>query len=315
MGVFDYFKKEKIEERATTKRDKQREENNILSQKKLKDIFVEADNLVEQVKNNPNALRLDESSFQEVITALWSTIYNSALSTFLNSVEANYSNRNITEENYNKIKPLLLQWNEKLNKIRWVDQQHFVDFQEDLKLFSKQYPDWLKTKTIFQSFDEGVWKPFFEKYCTRTETIAKQFEDFLQRKRDKYYLMTESNYAFISPYEFEELVGEVFKRMGYQIEITSKSGDYGVDIIARDKNDVIAIQTKKYRTGNNVSNQDVQRLLGAMQLSTVKANKAILITTSDFTIQAKEQAKETPVELWNGKYFNSIILKYLGKQK
>ena len=190
-----------------------------------------------------------------------------------------------------------------------------MDFQNDLKLFSKQYPNWLKNKTVFQSFDEDLWRPVFEKYCTRMETIAKQIEDFLQRKRGKYYLMTESNYAFISPYEFEELVGEVFKKMGYQIEITSKSGDYGVDIIARDKNDVIAIQTKKYNKGNNVSNRDVQRLLGAMQLSTIKANKAILITTSDFTVQAKEQEKETPVELWNGEYLNSIILKYLGGQK
>ena len=49
-----------------------------------------------------------------------------------------------------------------------------------------------------------------------------------------------------------------------------------------------------------------------MQLSTIKANKGILITTTDFTVQAIEQAKETPVELWNGEYFNSILIKYHG---
>jgi restriction endonuclease Mrr len=49
-----------------------------------------------------------------------------------------------------------------------------------------------------------------------------------------------------------------------------------------------------------------------MQLSTIKANKGILITTSDFTVQAKEQAKGTAVELWNGEYFNKTLLKYLG---
>ncbi|MBI5677640.1 MAG: restriction endonuclease, partial [Planctomycetes bacterium] len=58
-------------------------------------------------------------------------------------------------------------------------------------------------------------------------------------------------------------------------------------------------------------NRDVQRLLGAMQLRSIKANKAVLITTSDFTIQAKEQAKEAPIELWNGNYLIEIVEKYM----
>jgi restriction system protein len=124
--------------------------------------------------------------------------------------------------------------------------------------------------------------------------------------------MAKSNYTFISPYEFEKVVAQLFERMGYKVELTSKSGDYGIDVIARYEQDVIAIQTKKYNQGNNVGNRDVQRLLGAMQLSTIKANKGILITTSDFTVQAKEQAKGTAVELWNGEYFNKTLLKYLG---
>ena len=99
--------------------------------------------------------------------------------------------------------------------------------------------------------------------------------------------------------------------MGYETEVTSKTGDFGIDIIAKDEKDVIAIQTKKYAKGNNVGNRDVQRLLGAMQLRQVKANKAILITTSDFTFQATEQAKEAPIELWDGNYISSLLRKYL----
>ncbi|RLG91394.1 MAG: hypothetical protein DRO36_04315 [Candidatus Hecatellales archaeon] len=49
-----------------------------------------------------------------------------------------------------------------------------------------------------------------------------------------------------------------------------------------------------------------------------KANKSILITTSDFTILAQEQAKEAPIELWNRKVLFNLIEKYMlptGKEK
>ena len=47
-----------------------------------------------------------------------------------------------------------------------------------------------------------------------------------------------------------------------------------------------------------------------MQMRDVKANKAIIITTSDFTIQAKKQAEEAPVELWNLKTLKQMVRKY-----
>ena len=93
-------------------------------------------------------------------------------------------------------------------------------------------------------------------------------------------------------------------------ENCANGGDYGIDVIARNEKDIIAIQAKKYSKGNNVGNRDVQRLLGAMQLSSVRANKAVLITASDFTIQAMEQAKETPIELWDGNYVSDLFKKY-----
>ena len=96
--------------------------------------------------------------------------------------------------------------------------------------------------------------------------------------------------------------------MGYTTQLTPKTGDYGVDIIAKDKNDTIAIQAKQFKHGNNVSNMIVQQVLGAMWK--VKANKAIIITTSDFTVQAKVQAREAPVELWNLQTLKSMVRKY-----
>lgn len=120
----------------------------------------------------------------------------------------------------------------------------------------------------------------------------------------------QQKYSHIEPYEFEKRVALLFRKMGFKVKLTSKSGDYGVDVIAKDETETVAIQVKRYRPGNNVGNRDVQRLLGAMQLHSIRADKAVIATTSDFTIQAKEQAKETPIELWNGDFLDSMFEKY-----
>ncbi|MFA4855263.1 MAG: restriction endonuclease [archaeon] len=121
----------------------------------------------------------------------------------------------------------------------------------------------------------------------------------------------ENNFKELTPYEFEEFVAKLFDAMGYETKVTKKTGDYGIDVIARKGKDVIAIQVKQFAAGNNVGNRDIQRLLGAMQLKDVKANKGIVVTTSDFTVQAEHQASETPVELWNKHILHQMVKKYL----
>jgi HJR/Mrr/RecB family endonuclease len=60
-----------------------------------------------------------------------------------------------------------------------------------------------------------------------------------------------------------------------------------------------------------VSNVDVQRILGAMNYKDYSADRAILITTSDFTKMAIEQARGNPIELWNNAKLKREIAKYL----
>ena len=101
--------------------------------------------------------------------------------------------------------------------------------------------------------------------------------------------------------------------MGYKTTLTPKGRDYGVDVIARKGEEVIAIQCKKYRANNPVGNRDVQRLLGAMQYRNIRATHSILITTSYFTVSAREQAEECSIELWDGRELKKMIRKYLMK--
>jgi len=123
----------------------------------------------------------------------------------------------------------------------------------------------------------------------------------------------DNNFKDLSPYEFEKLVAKLFDAMGYETKVTKQSGDYGIDVIAKKEEYTIAIQCKKYDSKNPVGNRDVQRLLGAMQLKDVRATQGILVTTSHFTVQAIEQARECPIELWDKTDLHKMIRKYLMK--
>jgi len=113
----------------------------------------------------------------------------------------------------------------------------------------------------------------------------------------------------LKPREFEELVANLFIKMGYNATLSQHVGDYGVDVLAEKGPDRIAIQVKRYAPDNKVGSPDVQKVLGSM--FRYNANKAILITTSDFTEAAKEQARNAPIELWNYRILSEKIEKYL----
>ena len=97
--------------------------------------------------------------------------------------------------------------------------------------------------------------------------------------------------------------------MGYEASVTTKRrGDFGIDVIAKKDNDIVAIQVKQNSEGNNVGNRVVQQVLGAMRK--FHANKAIIVTTAEFTVEAKEQAEGAPIELWDKLSLHKMVRKY-----
>ena len=120
-------------------------------------------------------------------------------------------------------------------------------------------------------------------------------------RAQKYFVITpndlQNNFQRFEPFEFERLVGKLFEKKGYKVEVTKKTGDLGVDLLAKAANDTIAIQVKHWQA--SVGGPDVHKTLGSM--FTYGANRAMVVTTSDFTKQAYEiQRLGAPVDLWNG---------------
>ena len=116
------------------------------------------------------------------------------------------------------------------------------------------------------------------------------------------------NFSKMSGYEFEDFIANLLRQKGFKVTQTDYSNDGGVDLIAEYFKPLFSgkyiVQCKNY-TNNLVGQPELRDLYGVVMSE--KANKGILITTSDFTTQAKNFAKDKNLELINGSVLNSLI--------
>lgn len=109
-------------------------------------------------------------------------------------------------------------------------------------------------------------------------------------------------------FEFE--VQELLRLMGLDATVTGYSQDGGIDLTAVNPDPVFGgkyvIQCKAQK--KSVGEPVVRDLFGTMHAA--GANKGILITTSDFTSAAQRFASGKPLELINGKKYQSLCEQY-----
>lgn len=117
----------------------------------------------------------------------------------------------------------------------------------------------------------------------------------------------------ISPRQFEEIVAELFRHQGYQVELTKRTRDGGKDIIAISKNNFgielkFFIECKHYAEDNKVG-VDVVRALHGVKNTINGPNKIIIATTSSFTTSAVNFAKQEVTSSWDVSLadFNDIM--------
>lgn len=98
----------------------------------------------------------------------------------------------------------------------------------------------------------------------------------------------------LSPRRFEELIAELFRRGGFDVELTQQTRDGGADIVAISTRmqikQKLIVECKKYAPENRVGVAVVQRILGVKSQS--NANKAVVVTTSSFTRDAWKVARD-----------------------
>jgi restriction system protein len=105
--------------------------------------------------------------------------------------------------------------------------------------------------------------------------------------------------------QFEELVGEVFRRQGYFVlENPSVGADGGVDLRLRKNGQITFVQCKHWKS-KSVGVSIVRELYGVM--TAAKASHGILATFGNFTLEAKNFAKGNPIHLITGNQLVKLI--------
>ena len=127
-------------------------------------------------------------------------------------------------------------------------------------------------------------------------------------------LESRPNLMDLTPFEFEQLVGNLFSKMNLETKQTRTSRDGGVDVVAFDTRPVlggkVVIQAKRYRHTVGVS--AVRDLYGTMMNE--GANKGILVATSGYGPDAFDFAKDKPIELIDGGGLLYLLEQHAGMQ-
>ena len=93
----------------------------------------------------------------------------------------------------------------------------------------------------------------------------------------------------VHPRRFEELVAELFRRMGYEVVLTPTARDGGRDVHAFQKGGVgtllTLVECKRFRPDRKVGVGVVRALFGVVEAE--RASHGIIATTSSFTRDAK----------------------------
>lgn len=95
--------------------------------------------------------------------------------------------------------------------------------------------------------------------------------------------------------DFEDFLMAHFIKLGYKVEGTPTTGDYGADLVVSKDSKRIVIQAKRWK--RNVGIEAVQQVIGSIKY--YKATGGMVITNSYFTPNAENLAKANGIELWD----------------
>lgn len=117
-------------------------------------------------------------------------------------------------------------------------------------------------------------------------------------------LPSDFSFDFLDGHSFEYFCADLLQYNGYtNIQVTSGSGDFGVDILCKLNTDTYAIQCKCY--SGNVGNKAVQEVVTGRIF--YNCTKSIVMTNSYFTAAAEETARLTDTELWDRHRINEML--------
>ena len=150
---------------------------------------------------------------------------------------------------------------------------------------------------------DTVWREDYEKRRRETEKerIAEErtrlnAEKRRQRKLADYWLNLDG-------LTFESELGDLYRRLGYDVETTPVTGDDGIDLVLKKDGLTTIVQCKSHQ--QPVGPAIAREIYGALISS--KADNAILACTSGFTPGVFSFAKDKPISLISAKEILALV--------
>jgi hypothetical protein len=149
-----------------------------------------------------------------------------------------------------------------------------------------------KTLSRFTSLVIGQMYPEIEDYGYRLGNFmlgCEQYEMVVEKLRHKDSLGV-GNLLSYSPRDFEKLIGELLLEFGFEVELTQKSKDGGIDLLCAIKkegsSETMIVECKRY--SDHVGVQLVRQLVGAN--AEWNADKMVYVAVSGYTKSAEKFA-------------------------
>jgi hypothetical protein len=151
---------------------------------------------------------------------------------------------------------------------------------------------------------DGYWPAKHQRLFTPREKVRDPVPDLVDSGASskiliangevRRYLAKHPDHVFsLSSRNFEILVADVLKGLGFDVELTRATRDGGFDIYAYIRNEVCAflmlVECKRWAADRPVGIEVVQRLYGIQQVN--NANKSMIVTTSYFTAPAIAESR------------------------
>ena len=102
----------------------------------------------------------------------------------------------------------------------------------------------------------------------------------------------------LTPGEFEEIVGDMYRKFGYSVERTPMTNDFGRDLILKKDGKKTFVECKRYDRDTPIGRRPLQLFYGV--IVNMKADAGVFVTTSSFAKTAVNFAGETNIKLIDG---------------
>ena len=134
-------------------------------------------------------------------------------------------------------------------------------------------------------------------------------EEIIEDLVAKAIVMVQDKVDKLDPWDMQELVGGLLRAMGYNVQVSPKGPDGGVDVLAyKDafgfEKPIIKVQVKHRKS--TAGSPEIQQLLGA---NPIDAN-SLFVSTGGFTSHAEAVAKHNSVRLVDLEELVDLIMKW-----